>query len=132
MKLSFDDNSLDIIVSNDVYEHVPDIQTVLKEAFRVLKSNSKILISVPFHYSERRTKRRAYLNNGKTVHLAPALYHGNPLSEKDSLVFYEYGWDFLDFCKGAGFNDAYVLAYYSLFFGYIGEGLQMIFIAEKK
>jgi methyltransferase family protein len=122
---------LDIIVSNDEYEHVPDIQTVLKEAYRVLKTNGKLLLTIPFHYSEAKTKQRAFVDNGKIVHLLPAQYHGNPLSEKGSLVFYEYGWDFLDLCKRAGFNDAYVLGYYSFLFGYIGEGLQMIIMAEK-
>lgn len=131
MNLSFADNSIDIIISNDVYEHVPDIQKALKEAYRILKNNGKLLISIPFHQTEKKTKQRAFIDNGNIVHLLPEQYHGNPLSEKGSLLFYDYGWDFLDFCKKAGFNDAYMLAYYSLFFGYLGDGLQGIFVAEK-
>jgi SAM-dependent methyltransferase len=132
-KLSFAKNSVDIIVSNDVYEHVHDIQKTLKEAYRVLTNNGKLLISIPFHYSEKKSKQRAAIVKEKLVHLLPALYHGNPSAEENSLVFYDFGWDFLDYCKEAGFNDSYVLGYYSLFYGYIGEGLQVgVIIAEKR
>jgi SAM-dependent methyltransferase len=35
--LSFEDDSFDIVISNDVYEHVPDLMGALGESFRVLK-----------------------------------------------------------------------------------------------
>jgi len=70
-------------------------------------------------------------HNGELECLLPEQYHGNPVSEKGSLVFYDFGWDILESCKAAGFNDAYLLSYYSLFYGHIGGGLQMMFVAEK-
>jgi len=49
MNLSFENNTFDVIVSNDVYEHVPNIERTLSEAYRVLKNSGKLLISIPFN-----------------------------------------------------------------------------------
>jgi SAM-dependent methyltransferase len=48
LDLSFDDASLDCVVSNDVYEHVPDIDRSLEEAARVLAPGGSLIFSVPF------------------------------------------------------------------------------------
>ena len=61
----------------------------------------------------------------------PPEYHGNPVDPKGSLVFYEHGWDILDRCRKAGFADAYGLCYWSLLYGYLGAGLQLVFVAER-
>lgn len=130
--LSFSDNSFDIIISNDVYEHVPDIHKSLKEAYRVLRPSGRLLMTILFWSSDRFTKRRARLNeDGSISDLLPPVYHANPVSEKGSLVYYDYGWDFLDYCKSAGFKDAYALGYYSVACGYLGNGIQLMFIAIK-
>lgn len=131
LQLSFASSSLDVAVSNDVYEHVADIDKALAEAYRVLRHNGILLISVPFQSAEAFTIKRAEVVGSAVNFLAPARYHGNPLSEEGSLVFYDFGWDLLNKCRHAGFTDAYMLAYYSLMFGYIGGGVQFIFVAEK-
>ena len=63
--------------------------------------------------------------------LLPPEYHGNPVDPKGSLVFYDHGWDILDRCRAAGFADVYLLCYWSLLYGYLGGGLQLVFIAER-
>ncbi len=131
LNLSFADESLDVILSNDVYEHVPNIQLALVEAYRVLKPGGQLLCSTPFIADAPETLQRAILAQGRLVNMEPEVYHGNPVDEKGSLVFYDYGWDLLDFCKRAGFSDAYVLGYYSLFYGYIGGALQPAIVAVK-
>ncbi|RPJ04457.1 MAG: class I SAM-dependent methyltransferase, partial [Deltaproteobacteria bacterium] len=117
LNLSFEDRSFDVVVSNDVYEHVPDIQRTFHEAARVLRGGGKLLFSIPFYPNERKTRQRASIERGEIVSSLPEQFHGNPLSGKGSLVFYEFGWDLLDFCKEAGFKDACMIAYYSLSHG---------------
>jgi len=130
--LSFDNNCVDFIVSSDVYEHVQDIHKTLSEAYRVLKKKGTLIISIPFHRKNKETIMRVNLENNTMKHLLPLTYHDDPITRKrDSLVFYDYGWDFLNFLKKVGFDDAYALGYYSMFLGYVGEGLQFIFIASK-
>ena len=131
LSLSFLDDSIDIMVSNDVYEHVPDIGKALQEACRVLRSGGKLLFSIPFQSAEPNSRQRVTFIENELQYLLPEQYHGNPISEKGSLVFYDFGWDILETCKDAGFKDAYMLAYYSINLGYIGHGIQYIFVAEK-
>lgn len=131
MAMSFADQSIDLIMSNDVYEHVPNFKIALKEANRVIKPGGKLVFSIPFYANRQETEYRAVLENGQIKHLLDEQYHGNPMLNKGSLVFNDFGWDILDACQAAGFQDAYVLAYYSIYYGNIGNGSQQIFIAEK-
>lgn len=131
MAMSFESNSIDLIMSNDVYEHVPNYQQALKEAWRVIKPGGLLVFSIPFYADCQETRLRAIIENGKIKSLMEEQYHGNPMLNKGSLVFNDFGWDILDDCKSVGFKDAYVLGYYSVFYGNIGNGSQQIFIARK-
>ena len=132
LALSLASNSIDVIVSNDVYEHVPDIARTFSEASRVLRDNGRLILAIPFQTSEISSRKRAEADGEKINYLEPARYHGNPLSEQGALVFYDFGWDIIQLCKDAGFAEAYMLAYYSLLYGHIGGGVQYIFVAEKQ
>lgn len=50
--LPFSDESFDCILSSEVFEHVFNLDTILQELHRVLKTNGKILITVPFVWDE--------------------------------------------------------------------------------
>ena len=49
MALSFEDASIDLIVSNDVFEHVPEPARAFRECARVLKPDGVMLATIPFH-----------------------------------------------------------------------------------
>ena len=129
--LSFSNESFNLLIANDVFEHVPTIEKAFMEAHRVLAEGGRLLFSVPFDISSLQTTRRAILDDGQLQHLLEPVYHGNPVSEKGSLVFYDFGWDILDHCANAGFKDAYMLYYYSTTNALMGGGLQFVFVAEK-
>jgi hypothetical protein len=131
LALSFDDAAFGTIASCDVFEHVPDIDRCLAECARVLGPSGRLIFSIPFHDTPE-TLQRAVLRDGEPVELRPAQYHWNPVDPKGSLVFYDYGWDVLERCRHAGFADAYALGYWSLLFGHIGDGLQLVFVAERQ
>lgn len=50
--IPFDDKHFDAVFSSEVFEHVFDIEDVIKEIHRVLKPEGKILITVPFAWNE--------------------------------------------------------------------------------
>jgi hypothetical protein len=131
LALTFEDETFDLIVSNDVFEHVPDVERSLAECARVLKADGRMLFSIPFHANAETTVKRAELRDGEVDELLPAQYHGNPISTGGSLVFYDYGWDILEKCREAGFRDAYLLGYWSVLHGYIGNGRQLMFVADR-
>ena len=89
---------------------------------RVTRQGGHALITIPWFVDKDNTVQRAKIEDGKLLHILEPEYHWNPVSGKrDSLVFWDYGWDFLDELKKAGFSDAYVQTYFDVKKGYIGE-----------
>ncbi|MEN8221023.1 MAG: class I SAM-dependent methyltransferase, partial [Pseudomonadota bacterium] len=128
---SFSDQSFDIITSNDVLEHVNLPEQAFGEMYRVLKPGGEIFVTIPFHINAIQTVRRAKLVNGEVKHLLPPIYHGNPLSEKGSLVFNDFGWDFVEQLKAVGFQEVSLCHYWSYLYGYLGDP-QYYFWAYKR
>jgi hypothetical protein len=88
--LSLQNESLDLIVSSDVLEHVPNAKAAFDETFRVLRAGGAHIFTVPF---EKETIQRAVLENGGVRHLAEPEYHSDPLDPKGILAFWHYGPD---------------------------------------
>ena len=128
--LSFSDEVLDLIVSNDVFEHVPYPAKAFAECARVLKPGGLMLATIPFHSGCDLSVTRAELINGELTYMLPAAYHGNPVSEDGSLVFADFGWDLMEVMRVAGFTDVSVDVYASAVFGHLGGG-QLVFRLEK-
>jgi len=131
-QLSFDDNSLDVILSFDVIEHVPDIEKSLTEFIRCLKPGGIALITAPFVSNQYETIVRAKIGkDGKTEHLLEPEYHGNPTNPAmGSLCYYHFGWQLLDQLRSAGASATAVLSYYSSERMNIGND-QLFFVALK-
>ena len=124
MNLSYPDRSFDLIVSNDVLEHIPDPEGAFRECHRVLKPGGSMLATFPFHVQMEASVSRARLAAGGGVeHLLAPQYHGNPVSSEGSLVFHDFGWDLLDVIRGAGFSSALSEVYCSHEYGHFGTGL---------
>lgn len=123
MNLSYPDESFELIVSNDVLEHVPDPLRALRECYRVLKRGGAVLATFPFHLGNDTTKVRATLVGDTIKHLLPPQYHGNPVSSDGSLVFQDFGWDLLDATRTVGFSPVHCESYASDEFGHLGTGL---------
>ncbi len=96
--LSFADSAIDVIVSQDVFEHVANPWQGFAECFRVLKPGGRMFMTIPFAGSPR----------AETVDRVqqglPDFYHGNPLSEQGSLVYSDFGWDLVTKLKDQGFD----------------------------
>ncbi len=101
--LSFDDNSFDTVLTEDVLEHIPDPLKALSEIARVLKPGGFHLFTVP-RYSQQPTVVRAKLLNGEIVHLLPPAYHWDPDSQSQCLVFTDFGDDLADAVQKEGLS----------------------------
>jgi SAM-dependent methyltransferase len=98
--LSFETHSIDIIVSQDVFEHVADPWQGFNECYRVLKPGGVMLMTIPFA-----GQPAAQSVNRVKLGLAP-VYHGNPLSDQGSLVYTDFGWDIKSRLTKLGFDVA--------------------------
>jgi len=129
-KLSFNNNSIDLIVSNDVFEHVPNPKIAFKESFRVLRKNGIMIFTIPFHSNKSKSVTRAKFSDNTLNFVLPKIFHGNPVSKDGSLVFTDFGWDVLSLVKNAGFAAVNVEGYLSLEYGHFGN-VQIVFRAIK-
>jgi GT2 family glycosyltransferase/ubiquinone/menaquinone biosynthesis C-methylase UbiE/glycosyltransferase involved in cell wall biosynthesis len=125
-RLSFADASFDLVVSNDVLEHVDDPQRAAAEMLRVLRPGGVLLMTVPFHTALDRNRRRAKVTGTGLVHYLPEVYHGNPVSDDGSLVFTDFGWEFLDEMSALGYADVALHTYWAEARGYLGVGQHYI------
>jgi|HubBroStandDraft_1064217.scaffolds.fasta_scaffold247573_1 SAM-dependent methyltransferase len=100
-RLTFPSSSIDLIVSSDVLEHVPDIEAAFNECYRVLRPGGCHLFTVPPRST---TRRRAEVVNGKIEFLEKAEYHSDPLNRDGILAFWDFGPDAGDLFSSPGLN----------------------------
>jgi len=119
--LSFADNKFDLVVTLDVFEHVPDYRKAFAEIYRVLRPDGWLAFTIPFFYDLETTRIRAIVNSdGSIIHYLPPEVHGNPLSGEGSLCFQNFGWDILDTLRNVGFADARAAMYWGPWQGHLG------------
>jgi len=99
---TFDDESFDIVITQDVLEHLLEPCKAFQEIYRTLKPGGSHVFTVPWYYWQE-TKVRARMNNGKIEYIEKPDYHGNPIDSKGSLVVIEWGQDLCEIifaCSG--------------------------------
>jgi len=97
-KLTFADSSIDLHVTQDVFEHIFNPAAAFSEIARTLRPGGMHIFTVPLVNKERPTEVCAKLKPDGTVeHLREPEYHGNPVSEGGSLVTHRWGYDICEF-----------------------------------
>jgi hypothetical protein len=128
--LSFINSSFDLVITQDVFEHISNYRKAFAELYRVLGINGRLAFTIPFFYDLEVTRIRAtYGKDGIIYHLPPEI-HGNPVSTKGSLCFQNFGWDILSDLRFAGFSDAMASMYWGPWQGHLGYPF-FIFSAMK-
>jgi SAM-dependent methyltransferase len=100
---TFADASFDLVVTQDVFEHVLHPEQGFQEIARTLKPGGAHVFTVPWYYWKKATVVRAVEENGVIRHLLPPEYHGNPIDASGALVVTDWGIDFVDIverCSG--------------------------------
>jgi SAM-dependent methyltransferase len=92
--LTFADNTFDLFVTQDVFEHVFRPDRAIQEIMRVLRPGGAHVFTAPKHKGLRQTRQRARFEGGRIEHLLEEQYHGNPIGDGRSLVTWDYGDDF--------------------------------------
>ncbi|MDR3636645.1 MAG: class I SAM-dependent methyltransferase [Isosphaeraceae bacterium] len=103
MRLTYPDAAFDVVLTSETLEHVPDLETALREIRRVLIPGGWHLFTVPLLPHVPRTFPRAVLGqDGAVNHLYPPIHH--PSGDTGYLVFTELGADLPDLLARAGFT----------------------------
>lgn len=97
--LSFEDNSFDIVITQDVFEHVRIPDLAWKEICRVLKPSGFHIFTVPF-LTDRKTVRRVEIDGDKDIFVLPKVFHGDSI--RNGLVYTDFGYDLLEHLESIG------------------------------
>lgn len=92
--LAFPDARFDLVISEEVLEHVPDYRAAFREVHRVLKPGGAHVFTIPFHF-DRKTRDLFTRVEGRPVLHEPVEYHGDPVR---GLIptFTHFGHDLFD------------------------------------
>jgi len=93
--LSFENNSIDLHISQDVFEHIFDVKMAFSEIARTLKPGGMHIFTTPIVNKNKPSQLCAELTKeGKIIHyLDNPEYHGNPIAQQGSLVVMHWGYD---------------------------------------
>jgi SAM-dependent methyltransferase len=94
---TFADESFDVVITQDVFEHLFNPDLAIREIARTLRPGGAHIGTVPLVMREQPSRRRARLSEGKIIHEHPPEYHGNPLNPDGSLVTVDWGFDITDY-----------------------------------
>ena len=98
--LTFSDESFDIVVSQDVMEHIYNPDNAFSEISRTLRPGGAHIFSVPLVNKHKPSETWARLGKkGEPVFTNKPEYHGNPINPKGSPVTMHWGYDIVDYIK---------------------------------
>ena len=99
---TFRSGSFDIVISQDVMEHVLDPATAFGEIARTLKPGGMHVFTTPLVNGSRPSEQTARRGqDGEIVHLSEPEYHDNPVDPEGSLVTMRWGFDIGEFIFAA-------------------------------
>lgn len=90
---TFPSESFDLVVTQDVMEHVFQPDTVYREIWRTLRPGGLYIHTTPIYAGLIKSERWAERKAGLVFHIKGPEYHGNPIDEAGSLVTFHFGYD---------------------------------------
>jgi SAM-dependent methyltransferase len=95
---TFVDESFDLVITQDVMEHIFNPDKAFSDIARTLKPGGAHIFTVPLVRKEQPSVRNATKDeNGNVTILHYPDYHGNPIDSQGSLVTMYWGYDICDY-----------------------------------
>lgn len=100
---SFKNNEFDLIITEDIIEHISDPKKAFNEIRRILKPGGYHISTIPVFFDKYKSEKRAIIEDGKLIHVLKPEYHGDPNRSDGILVFTDFGLDLVDnYCSIIG------------------------------
>ncbi|HJR09523.1 MAG TPA: class I SAM-dependent methyltransferase [Pyrinomonadaceae bacterium] len=88
-RTSFADGEFDIVLTFEVFEHIPDALVAEREVVRILKAGGIYCFTVPFLPESEHDLVLAELDEaGEIKHYAEPQYHGDPVRPEEGILVY--------------------------------------------
>lgn len=99
---TFPDASFDLVISQDVFEHVLDPSAAFKEIARTLRPGGAHIFTTPLVNKHKPSELWAsHGPDGTIIYHQQPEYHGNPIDRKGSLVTMHWGYDITEHIHAA-------------------------------
>jgi SAM-dependent methyltransferase len=129
-RMTFNQESIDLFITQDVFEHVIEPIDAFREIARVLKPGGAHVFTLGWSPGTLRSEPRSIMHNGGIKHLKEPLYHGNPIDDKGSLVTWNWGIDLPDIIFQASELTTTIFSLHDRKRGLDGETID-VFISRK-
>lgn len=126
---TFPDASLDLVITQDVMEHVMNPAKAFSEIARTLKPGGAHVFTVPWYTPKPTFIRAAAIDDG-IEYYANKDYHGNPIDKDGALVVTEWGSELPDFIFNNSGLVTTVFTTHDRHMGLAGEFLE-VFVSRK-
>jgi SAM-dependent methyltransferase len=127
--MSFPDGEFDLVISQDVFEHVLRPELAFSEICRTMKPGGVHIFTLPL-YRGNKTVTRATATPEGVQYVHEPIFHGNPVDDAGSLVVTDWGDDIIDFIASVSGLETTVISNKDARFGIDGEFLE-VFISRK-
>jgi hypothetical protein len=130
--LTFVNGSFDLLITQDVMEHILDPAAAFREIARVLKPGGMHIMTVPIVNKCKPSSRRAAREADGTIrHITEPAYHGNPIDDKGSLVTMDWGYDIVEFIRTASGLSTHMITIDEIERGIRAEFIE-VFVSTKR
>jgi SAM-dependent methyltransferase len=112
-KMTFEDSSIDLHITQDVFEHIFNPDFAFKEISRTLRPGGAHIFTIPLVNKTAPTTRLAVLDNDGNIHHLTTTpeYHINSILAEGSLVTVHWGYDISRYIFESSklFTDTYII-----------------------
>lgn len=103
--LTFAHESVDLVITSDIFEHVRGPMAAFAEVYRVLRPGGRHVFTVPIRWPlSSVTIDRVDYSGPDDKLLMPAEYHGSPTSPRSCLVYTDFGMDLPERLAALGYD----------------------------
>ncbi|MBN9133057.1 MAG: class I SAM-dependent methyltransferase [Nitrosospira multiformis] len=125
----FEGNAFDVVMTSDVFEHIPDPYKAFKEIYRILKPGGVHIFTVPFYQTGYFDEKRAEIMDGEVIHHMEPIYHLDPLNPDGILVYNIFSLEMLLKLAQLGFRTT-MHKLYDIRYGIFGNN-GLVFESKK-
>jgi SAM-dependent methyltransferase len=130
---TFPDQMFDIVITQDVLEHVFHPEQAHREIHRTLRPHGFAIHTFPIYKDIAITRRVASIGDDATIsHHEPPEYHGDPIDKVNgALVTFRYGYDVGDLIAGWASFNVEISRYNAPYHGVLGEFTEVVTCAKS-
>ena len=127
----FPDERFDLVITQDVMEHVNQPEAAFREIARTLRRGGAYVFSVPTYKGLVKSERIGEYVADEFLSFGEPEYHGNPINANGSPVTFHYGYDLAELIRVWSGLDVVCLRFSDRYLGIIGE-ITEIYVCRKR